>query len=155
MEGVRPARPDDLAHLARLVDAAQAAVAGWRGGAALIAGSPASVDPAAAILAEHADPDHLVLAGTLDDAIVGVGIGRIDGRGLGGPTGIVSCCYVEPPARGVGVGEALALGLLAWFSERGCTAVDAPALPGDRSTKQLFERLGFSARLLVLHRRLT
>jgi GNAT superfamily N-acetyltransferase len=99
------------------------------------------------------DGSRLVLVGTYVDATVGVASGHVAGGGAGA-VGVVDCCYVEPAARGVGVGGALVAALLGWFAERGCEAADVAALPGDRETKQLFERFGFSARLLVLHRRL-
>ena len=34
-------------------------------------------------------------------------------------------------------------------SSRGCSRIDALALPGDRDTKNLFERNGLTARLIV------
>ena len=37
---------------------------------------------------------------------------------------------------------------------RGCSDIDALALPGDRSSKQRLEAAGFVARLLTLNRRL-
>jgi hypothetical protein len=37
---------------------------------------------------------------------------------------------------------------------RGCSGVDATALPGNRATKNFFEESGFTARLLVMHHRL-
>ena len=43
---------------------------------------------------------------------------------------------------------------VAWCTEQGCDAVDALALPGDRTTKQRLEAAGFTARLLTLSRRL-
>lgn len=43
---------------------------------------------------------------------------------------------------------------LDWFVGAGCTGVDALALPGARATKNFFEENGFTARLLVVHRRL-
>jgi GNAT superfamily N-acetyltransferase len=61
---------------------------------------------------------------------------------------------VETGARGVGVGTALMDAAVAWCTERGCSGVDALALPGDRTTKQRLEAAGFSARLLTLSRRL-
>ncbi|HLG66354.1 MAG TPA: GNAT family N-acetyltransferase [Acidimicrobiales bacterium] len=117
--------------------------------------------------------DHTLLAGLFDDVVVGVAAGRVDpGRihldridldridpGRIGPgrigldrVGTVEACYVEPEARGVGVGTALLTALLEWFTARRCIAVDALALPGDRSTKQLLESAGFKTRLLVLRR---
>ena len=43
---------------------------------------------------------------------------------------------------------------VAWCATRGCSEVDALALPGDRATKQRLEATGFTARLLTLNRRL-
>jgi GNAT superfamily N-acetyltransferase len=67
---------------------------------------------------------------------------------------LIECAYVEEEARGVGVGSALTEAAVAWAAERGCTDLDALALPGDRATKQRLEAAGFSARLLTLSRRL-
>jgi hypothetical protein len=44
--------------------------------------------------------------------------------------------------------------VIAWCTERGCTGIDAHALPGNRDTKNFFETFGFTARLLVVHRSL-
>jgi GNAT superfamily N-acetyltransferase len=67
---------------------------------------------------------------------------------------LVECSYVEPGARGVGVGAALMQAAVEWCAAWGCTDVDALALPGDRTTKQCLETAGFTARLLTLSRRL-
>ena len=69
-------------------------------------------------------------------------------------SGLIECCYVEPDARGVGVGSSLMEAAVAWGRDQGCTDVDALALPGDRQTKQRLEAAGFTARLLTLSRRL-
>jgi len=61
------------------------------------------------------------------------------------------------PARPLWVGElagAMTELALDWFAGSGCTGVDALALPGARATKNFFEENGFTARLLVVHRRL-
>jgi hypothetical protein len=114
-----------------------------RGGDLLV---PLDIDPSSWL----DQPDRVLLVGLFDEVVVGLAAGRVaDDR-----IGQVDCCYVETGARGVGVGESLIGSLLGWFGERGCTGVDALALPGDRSTKQLLENAGFKARLLVLHRRL-
>lgn len=98
-----------------------------------------------------ADRTRLVLMGTLDAVAVGMLVGRaVDVRGAG--LAVVEFCYVDPDARGVGVGRALLDGFVAWASERGCAGFDVPVLPGDRAAKQLLEAAGFSARLLVMHR---
>lgn len=140
MEGARRAAPGDMAECRRLLDEVRAAGAALRGG-------PERLADASAELA-----DVTVFAGTLEGEVVGVGAAHV--RASTVATGVVDCCYVRPEARGVGVGAALVAAMLDWFSESGCAAVDAPALPGDRETKRLLEAEGFSARLLVMHRRL-
>ena len=54
----------------------------------------------------------------------------------------------------MGVGEAMMELVLAWCDERGCRGVDSLALPGDRETKNFFERFGLTARAIVVHRAL-
>ena len=44
--------------------------------------------------------------------------------------------------------------LIAWCEEHRCTGIDAVALPGNRATKNFFERFGLTARALLVHRRL-
>jgi GNAT superfamily N-acetyltransferase len=66
----------------------------------------------------------------------------------------VSDLFVDPEARGVGVGEALMDDLVAWARARGCIGVDAMVLPGNRETKNFFETFGLTARAIVVHRAL-
>jgi GNAT superfamily N-acetyltransferase len=151
VEGVRRAEHADLARCWELVAEAVDASAGQRGASLLLAAAGAA--PEELVERWHQDPDAVLVVGTYDAVIVGVAAGSIASTG-GRRLGRVECCYVEPDARAVGVGTALVAGVVAWFTERGCSDVDALALPGDRSTKQLFEAAGFKARLLVLHRSL-
>jgi len=154
VEGVRPAAPEDVAALARLLEAARGAAGERRGGPELLATCHETDGGAAELVRSwRDDARRLLLAGLFGDVVVGVAAGHVAARPPG-LLGVVDCCYVEPAARGVGVGSALAEALMEWFVEQGCVAVDALALPGDRGTKQLYEALGFTARLLVLHRRL-
>ena len=44
--------------------------------------------------------------------------------------------------------------VLAWASAAGADGVDSIALPGDRVTKNFFERFGLTARALQVYRRL-
>lgn len=62
--------------------------------------------------------------------------------------------YIQPPAREVGVGEALLAKAYDWCKQNKCCSIDAFALPGDRLTKNFFESFGFTARLIVLNHRL-
>lgn len=156
MESVRPAGPGDLARSAELLAAAQREATGRRGGDLLtqLRESSGEGEGRGERTLERwisGDPTRVLLVGLIDDQVVGVGLARAP---AGGTAGRIECCYVEPEARQVGVGGALVVGLLEWLTGRGCRDVDAAALPGDRSTKQLLEAAGFKARLLTLHRRL-
>ena len=157
MEGARLARPEELTTCARLLEEARDRAAVMRGGPELLAASllaPAPSPFSGQWLAGHwREDERVLLAGTIDQIVVGVGVGHVTRRAEG-RVGVVDCCYVEAAARGVGVGAALAQTLVSWFIAEACVAIDAPALPGDRETKQLFETQGLSARLLVLRRRL-
>lgn len=149
MEDARPARPADLARCATLLATALDEFGHHRGGAHF-----GPLDAAALLSAwSTEDADRTFLVGTFDGVVVGLAAGTID-RGGAGPLGQIECCYVEAEARAVGVGASLTRSLMDWFTARGCTEVDAMALPGDRSTKQLLEAAGFKTRLLVLRRSL-
>ena len=162
MEHIRPAGPSDHPRCVELLTTLRASVTSVRGGADLLTLGVTAPDSRSAHTAELTDPRTLVerwssdptgatlLVGEYEGALVGLAAGTID-RGVR-TVGRIECCYVEEEARAVGVGHGLIEGLLTWFAEQGCSDVDALALPGDRSTKQLLEGSGFRARLLVLHR---
>lgn len=154
MEAARLAVAADLARLAALCRQASAELAPARGGAMFLA-REARPEPLEDRLADElADPGALVAVGTLDGVVVGYAAVHTEDLGDGTTLGVLSDLYVEEPARQVGVGEALMDAALAWCRARGCVGIDATALPGDRATKNFFETNGFTARLLVMHRRL-
>ena len=154
MEGVRPAVPDDVERLARLTAEAVSEQIEGRGGRVWSQREARGV-PAHASLAEAVtDPGQLVLAGTIDDTIIGYAVARTETLADGTLLGVVTDIFVEPEARGVGVGEVLVEEVLAWCGAQGCVGVDALALPGNRETKNFFETFGFKARALVVHRSL-
>ena len=99
--------------------------------------------------------DAAVLVGTYDDVVVGFGAAHVEVLRDGSRLGVVDEIYVEPEARAVGVGELLVERLVDFCRVAGCVGVDATALPGDRQAKNFFERAGFSARLLVMHKSLS
>ena len=152
MEHARQATFEDLPALAGLWDSAVGDLDGERGGR-LLAGSLAR-DGAAAYLEQALhDPDRLIVVGLIDDVPVGVGSVACD-RARPETIGYLELLYVEPPAREVGVAEAMVNVVLPWCQGKGCVGVDAPALPGNRPAKAFFEEHGFLARLLVMHRSL-
>ena len=98
--------------------------------------------------------DAALLVGTYDDVVVGFGAAHVEVLRDGSRLGVVDEIYVEPEARAVGVGELLVARLVDFCGATGCAGVDATALPGHRQAKNFFERAGFSARLLVMHKSL-
>lgn len=161
MEGARPFRDPDRRQCVVLLRRAFDAATGFRGGPHALAAltreprqPPGTALDAGAVLERWThDVAHHILVGTFDGEVVGIAAGHCT-SGASAPLGVVDVVFVEPEARGVGIGTALVQELLEWFHAAGCRGVDAPALPGDRASKQLFESFGLSARLLVLHRRL-
>lgn len=154
MEAARAARREDLARLGELAgDAVKEAYRG-RGGPQLVGrwidADRAGLEGALSTYLPPA-PGRVLLAGTIDEEVVGVSAVR----GASGSCGRVDLLFVEPAARGVGVGERLLEAALDWLREAGCSGVDALALPGDRPAKQFFESAGMVARLLTMHRSLT
>jgi GNAT superfamily N-acetyltransferase len=155
MEGTRPARREDQERCAELCRHAAAHLGEARGGALYLRREAGLL--AKALLRPGgldrllADRRRRVVVGTVDDVVVGLAIGHIDAVGEA-TIGVLDGCYVEPEARGVGVGRALLDAVVAWLTAAGCRGIDAGALPGDRETKNLLEASGFKARLITLHR---
>jgi GNAT superfamily N-acetyltransferase len=152
VEGVRPAVPEDLTDLARLVADAVAELTPQRGGrmwARTIGRRPPFEE---GIEAAMADPDALVLAGTVGGTIVGYSVARLDPIADGETLVVIEDIFTEPDARSVGVGEAMLGAIVEWGTERGAIGVDAVVLPGARETKNFFESFGLKARALVVHR---
>ncbi|GIU87784.1 MAG: hypothetical protein KatS3mg009_2299 [Acidimicrobiia bacterium] len=152
MEGARPARSDDVPALVRLARALRAELVPQRGGD-LWARREARVAPEPAALAALVErPDAAVVVGTIDGVVVGYGTLEVEPLPDGTKLGVIGDLYVEPAARAVGVGESIASALLDAAAAAGCTGVDAHALPGNREAKNFFERAGFTARALVMHK---
>jgi GNAT superfamily N-acetyltransferase len=142
---VRPAADDgsDDAELALLEVEARDALVDQRGGARWLIEHPEIGDRwperrrSADVLVAHID---VVVVGYLvaelgDDSIV-----RIDQ------------VWVTPGAREVGFGDALLALAIERARGRGAVAVEGQALPGDRHTKNLYERAGIVARLITTYR---
>jgi len=147
--GARRAGPADEPALVALDAEARASLVVQRGGALRLLRELAPFD--AQLLTR---PDAIVVVGMIDDVTVGfthaVGEQLPDGDELV----VLDGLYVDPGAREVGVGEEMMELVLAWCAERGAVGVDAVALPGDRATKNFFERFGLTARAIVVHRSL-
>lgn len=154
MEGARPAGPEDLPELTRLITEAVDEMVPQRGGAMwarTIGRRPPYDEGVATALA---DPDVLVLAGTVDDSLVGYAVARLDPLADGNTLVVIEDLFTEHEARLVGVGEAMLGAIVEWGTERGAVGIDAVVLPGARASKNFFESFGLKARALVVHREL-
>ncbi len=151
MERARPATDADLPALASLARSAIAELAPMRGGAVWEAREARREPLDESLAASLADPCARVVAGTIDDVVVGYAVARLEDLADGTRLGVVDDIFVDEEARGVGLGEAMMNDLVAWCVAQGCFGMDAMALPGHRSTKNFFEESGFTARKLVMH----
>ena len=154
MEGVRPASVDDVGRLADLAAEAVEEQREQRGGSVWSVRESRPIPATDSLAADVADPERLVLVGTFEDSIVGYAAVRTERLRDDRLHAVVTDVYVEPAARGVSVGEVLLAACVEWCRERGCAGIDALALPGNRETKNFFERFGFTARALTVHKSL-
>jgi len=150
MEFVRPAADDDIAVLAALEDEARSAVAAQeRGGDAWLVSHPRLAT--AGWTVRLADPGWAVVVAGIDGVVLGAGCLRLP-VGRRRPVAEVEGIYVTPGARDLGLGELLLGALIERARSAGADSLDASALPGDRETKNLYERSGLVARLIVVSR---
>ena len=152
MEAARLAGEDDVDALTDLVRAATAEQRETKGGEMWFRTAARPEPVADSLRAAIADADQLVLVGTVDDVPMGYAVARLERLRDGGLLAVVDDIYVDPGARGVAVGEVVMDAVLEWARERGCFGVDSVALPGNRDTKNFFERFGLVARAIVVHK---
>jgi ribosomal protein S18 acetylase RimI-like enzyme len=152
VEDARVATQADIARVCDLARELRVALLQERGGALWETreARPEPLEPAFAALLER--DDATVLVGTLEEHVVGYGVAEIEVLRDGSRLGVISEIYVQAEARAVGIGEVLVERLVVHCVDAGCLGVDASALPGDRQAKNFFERAGFTARILTMHR---
>ncbi len=151
-ENARTASPDDLDRVTSLASAAVAELTPTRGGE-LWARREARPAPVADTLAAAIDdPDQELFVGELDGVVVGYAAVRSEPLRDGSHLAVLDDIYVDPDARGVGVGELMMDQVVAWATDKGCVGIDSVALPGNRATKNFFESFGLVARAIVVHR---
>lgn len=148
------ATPDDADVLEPLVSSALDELRAKRGGEIWSRTARRAVDPVGSMNDDLRDAATEVVLGTIDGVPLGYGVVRVDSLADGGRLGVVTDLYVDPEARGVGIGEAMMNHLVDHAGEAGCVGVDSEALPGDRHTKNFFESFGLVARSIVVHRSL-
>jgi ribosomal protein S18 acetylase RimI-like enzyme len=153
-ESARAAMPSDLTELVRLAELAATTVTPVRGGRMHLQLARRQPPLLTSFQADLEDPRAVVVVGAIDSVVVGYGAAVVVDLPDGSTVASVTDLFVEPAGRGVGIGELVMDALVAWAQDHGCEAIDAVALPGDRETKNFFERFGLTARAIVVHRRL-
>ena len=138
---VRRMAVDDVPAVTQLEAEARATLLEQRGGPAHLAERPA-VDSWSALLGESGQ--HVWVA-TIDD--VAVGYLQLVTRSSAAEVWQV---YVHPEARELGFGDWLLEAAVAHARVLGCTVLEGTALPGDRETKNLYERAGIKARKITV-----
>lgn len=91
---------------------------------------------------------------SVDGVPVGFLYGRVD-DGRRGRIFHVDRVYVIDDARELGLGDDLLAAALVLAEELGCSCLEGVALPGDRETKNLYERAGVVARSITVSRRIS
>lgn len=148
---VRPAAPGDEELLGRLRSYAFAAVMAARGGAMYLERHAVALPM---LRADWSDETRRVWIGGLDGTELGYLVAALVPLPSGARLGVVEGVYVEPDARGCGIGELMTSVAIDWFRAHGCVGVEATALPGERATKNFFEEHGLKTRLLTVYRSL-
>lgn len=95
----------------------------------------------------HSSSAASAFVGSIDDVVVGFALVSIDVD-----LALIEELYVEPDARGVGIGEGLLEAAINWARARGCHGIDIDVLPGDRPMKNACERAGLVARTITMHK---
>jgi ribosomal protein S18 acetylase RimI-like enzyme len=142
---VRAATSDDQDALRELELEARGALSDQRGGEVWLGEHPLIGDGWSSRC--H---DGDVFVGTIDDVVIGYIVAEL------GADAVVRIdqVWVTPEARELGFGDELLALAISSAQARGATAVEGQALPGDRHTKNLYERAGIVARLITTFRRL-
>lgn len=140
---VRRATGADAAQLGELEREARAALVGQRGGDRWLVEHPA-IDGAWSRRFDDAE----VFVGTIDDVVIAYLIAVV------GDDAIlrIDQVWVTPQARELGFGDELLAQAIEHGRSAGAIAVEGQALPGDRHTKNLYERAGIVARLITTYR---
>jgi GNAT superfamily N-acetyltransferase len=145
---VRHAKATDLGALREIDVSSRSILIDQRGGEAWLAEHPPLTEMVDAELVSRS------LVGVIDDVIVGFVVWAIEDDPQRGRVIRVERVHVVADARELGFGDALLGAVIDVGRARDCRYVEAVALPGDRETKNLYERAGITARSITVSKRL-
>jgi GNAT superfamily N-acetyltransferase len=140
---VRSATAADALALSDLEREARKEISAFRGHESLLSANPL-IDT---LWSSTVDSKScLVLVAETSGQIVGYAKGDITAESA---SCLVNHIYVDQMARQIGIGAGLISEIARIAKSQGCSTLDAIALPGDRKMKNLYERVGMPARLLI------
>ena len=145
---VRSASENDVIAIVELATEAQTEIAQFRGHEQLLeVWTLTDQQWATAVTSDK----NIVLVALSSMSIVGYAKGDINVKGTICTVGHV---FVDPQARQLGIGAGLVGEIARIAQAKACQTLDAVALPGDRKMKNLYERIGMPARLLIASKNL-
>ncbi len=142
---VRIAVDGDVAQLVALEEEARAALVDQRGGARWLEEHPLIGESWLERLGSGT-----VFVAHIGDVLVGYAVVVDGGPGIRR----IDQVFVTPEARELGFGDEMLAAGLTDARQRGALVFEGEALPGDRDTKNLYERAGITARLITVSTRL-
>lgn len=96
-----------------------------------------------------ADSSTNTFVAGVDETVMGYLAAKLS-QTKSGKIATIEQVFVTKDARNIGIGDALVSATIAWARTESLVALDGFALPGDRETKNLFERSGLVARLITV-----
>lgn len=156
---LRPAELSDVDVLVALARQARAEQQTFRGGDRIVA--PENDDQLkarfmAAISAMNDEPinrdlrQHMVWIALFADVVCGYLCAERNDDAQKRSIVTITELFTDTEFRSIGAGEGLVSAALAWAVAIEADSIDAFALPGARETKNLFERMGLTARLITV-----
>ena len=145
---VRSASEEDVMAIVELAKEARSEIAQFRGHEHLLEVWTLTDQQWATAITSN---KNIVLVALSSMSIVAYAKGDIDDKGA---ICLVSHVFVDPQARQLGIGAGLVGEIARVAKSKGCQTLDAVALPGDRKMKNLYERIGMPARLLIASKNL-
>ena len=134
---IRRALPEDVAELNALESQARQAIEVQRGGKRLL-------EVTVSRKGEWFSAGLVVLVALIDDVPVGYLVMSE------GDIAVIEAVFVHPEAREIGCGDALLQAARAIAESLGSRRLEATALPGDRETKNLYERASITAKAITV-----
>ncbi|MFZ9444251.1 MAG: GNAT family N-acetyltransferase [Ilumatobacteraceae bacterium] len=146
---VRRATADDMGQILDIDDVSRVGVDSQRGGSAWIA------NHTSLRVNTPSNAHERCFVAVIDDVVVGFAMWDIEDVLGFGRVIRMERVHVLAEARDLGFGDALLASVVDEGRSRSCDHVEGEALPGDRETKNMYERAGITARSIIVSKRLS